>query len=1379
MNQIARSTMTTFVLILAVLLSALPPAPIAVYAQASSPGQPVAQPAQSGSRRVYLPVMVRPPGPPSFLLSNPVDGATIGGNVVVAVQVLSPGSVSQVSFQAGGVDLGTDTTPADGFTAFLDVSQLPAGPVTITATAQGPQGEASQSVAVTAQPNPPSTGTVDAQGGVFGSASGATITVPPGAVSSSATIAIRERSQAEVTAESGIAWDDIGVTFLGDIVVTSDQPLELPVEISTVGFANRIQPGQAVVTYNLLPDQDGDGIGELVVVSTAEVAPNGAIISTPASAVTVQQVTPDAGSSSLAQGGTLSGTPGTLLTIRGTGFNPVSINGNVATFRSTGSGAVAAVPAIVSESRATGEQTLRVVVPALPAGPATLTLLNVSSGQRSDPIEVVIEAATPLIRPAAEIIDQWLAASITYLGNVPTASAEERANLDQVMVQFGQMRNDLAALVAAGPNAVERQALNDVALLIQNSDIFTVNAALAQYDADAKFNDFLSLLGGVVGTLGAAAALATATTALAAFAAGAAIGLGIAATLYFACKLARGGSCFGDPPSSPGGGCTVSPSAGGSPGGGSNRQPGTTSADLAQSGGSRGIGGAPPPGGNGCGSAGGGSNGPSTSLAQTGGSDLAGRYLIKVFPQAGGRALTPFTGATDPAGYFFLPFIPEGEPFRAVAVDTVTGATASFDGLGPATGASVLMFFNFAGAEDNRFPISFGDTVSDGVPAEGAGNLENPGAFDIYTFEAEADRQVIFNLLSAAPELSNTRWKLTDPQGATVFDRVLGSTTNIMLRNPGTYRLTVGDDTSGGSGIYSFQLIGVPLPDRFALNIGDVVDDGVPGPGAGNIEEPYVQDIYTVTVTSPQVVFLDVQARNGLTQLNWVMEAPDGTVIFDAPLFTEDRGPLTITQTGTYRIAVGGEPNTTEVGTYRFKLWEVPAPQEFAIVIGDAVDDGVPGPGAGNIETPGAQDIYTFTATTGDAIFVDVQARNGLTQLNWRFLAPDGTVIFDHPLFTEDRGPLTLPQTGTYRIEVGGEANVDEVGTYGFQLWEVPAPQEFAIAIGDVIADGQPGPGAGNIETPGAQDIYTFTATTGEVIFLDVQARSGLTQLNWRFLAPDGTVIFDHPLFTEDRGPLTLPQTGTYRIEVGGEANVDEVGTYGFQLWEVPAPQEFAIAIGDVIADGQPGPGAGNIETPGAQDIYTFTATTGDVIFLDVQARSGLTQLNWRFLAPDGTVIFDHPLFTEDRGPLTLPQTGIYRIEVGGEANEQEVGTYRFQLWAVPAPQTFAIAFGDTIADGDPAVGAGNIETPGVQDIYTFSATNGQVIFLDLLARNGLTQLNWRLEDPNGAIIFDAALFTGNRGPLTLDATGTYRLVVGGEANEDEVGTYSFTLRTQ
>ena len=37
----------------------------------------------------------------------------------------------------------------------------------------------------------------------------------------------------------------------------------------------------------------------------------------------------------------------------------------------------------------------------------------------------------------------------------------------------------------------------------------------------------------------------------------------------------------------------------------------------------------------------------------------------------------------------------------------------------------------------------------------------------------------------------------------------------------------------------------------------------------------------------------------------------------------------------------------------------------FSIKIGDKIDDGVPGPGAGAIETPYGQDAYIFTAAPG------------------------------------------------------------------------------------------------------------------------------------------------------------------------------------------------------------------------------------------------------------------------------------------------------------------------------------------------------------------------------------------------------------------------------
>jgi hypothetical protein len=62
----------------------------------------------------------------------------------------------------------------------------------------------------------------------------------------------------------------------------------------------------------------------------------------------------------------------------------------------------------------------------------------------------------------------------------------------------------------------------------------------------------------------------------------------------------------------------------------------------------------------------------------------------------------------------------------------------------------------------------------------------------------------------------------------------------------------------------------------------------------------------------------------------------------------------------------------------------------------------------------------------------------------------------------------------------------------------VPAAQRFSLAIGDTIAPGRPAKGAGNIESPGAQDNYAFTADKGQRIYLDVRecAATGRLGLN-------------------------------------------------------------------------------------------------------------------------------------------------------------------------------------------------------------------------------------------------------------------------------------------
>ena len=169
----------------------------------------------------------------------------------------------------------------------------------------------------------------------------------------------------------------------------------------------------------------------------------------------------------------------------------------------------------------------------------------------------------------------------------------------------------------------------------------------------------------------------------------------------------------------------------------------------------------------------------------------------------------------------------------------------------------------------------------------------------------------------------------------------------------------------------------------------------------------------------------------------------------------------------------------------------------------------------------------------------------------------------------------------------------------------------FPIKIGDKIADGVPGPGAGIIETPYGQDVYVFKAASRQRVYFRVLGRStGMDYINWKLTDTDGTEIFNACLGCSEPGVRTLTKGGTYTLTIGNDKN-PVTGTYQIQLFDVPPPNRFSIKIGDQIKEDVPGPGAGIIESPGAQDIYTFDARPRQKIYfrLGSTARHGLYQM--------------------------------------------------------------------------------------------------------------------------------------------------------------------------
>jgi len=324
---------------------------------------------------------------------------------------------------------------------------------------------------------------------------------------------------------------------------------------------------------------------------------------------------------------------------------------------------------------------------------------------------------------------------------------------------------------------------------------------------------------------------------------------------------------------------------------------------------------------------------------------------------------------------------------------------------------------------------------------------------------------------------------------------------------------------------------------------------------------------------------------------------------------------------------------------------------------------------------------------------------------------------------------------------------------------------QFAIGLEQVVSNGVPGPGAGFIEVAGGSDTYTLEITRPLAIF--AQELQGSCAFHWSMTDPRGaTVFFDFAICVASPGPRELLIPGTYTVTVVGTGA--SVGAYSFILWQLEEPQEFAIELEQTISNGVPAAGAGRLEEPGSIDIYTLEVEAGAAIYVDEIA--GNCALKWTAFSPSGAVLFvDGAFCTGDPAARILDETGEWSFVVSAPSGT--TGTYSFRLWSLEAPQSFALALGETVASGSPALGAGVLEEPGAIDEYTIALSAGQLVYFDELS--GGCGITWRLIDPNGATIFiDGAICVSDPGEISIATSGIHQLVVQG--SNGAFGAYSF-----
>ncbi len=318
---------------------------------------------------------------------------------------------------------------------------------------------------------------------------------------------------------------------------------------------------------------------------------------------------------------------------------------------------------------------------------------------------------------------------------------------------------------------------------------------------------------------------------------------------------------------------------------------------------------------------------------------------------------------------------------------------------------------------------------------------------------------------------------------------------------------------------------------------------------------------------------------------------------------------------------------------------------------------------AGNIEAIGEVHIYTFSLTSEqDIMFAGLGADDAIV---WQLESNAGEIVFEREglWFGNLVGPYALSE-GDYSLQVIGQAST--TGNYSFQIWEHLEPQSFTLEPGDIVANGSIGDGSGRIESPGAVDIYTLNLDQPADIYFAVlvvpeEMLTEAQEVNskeWQLIDEAGTEYFSDTgmWFGNDPGVIPL-DSGIYTLTVKAELN--NTGIYHFRIWEMPEPQTFSIAVGDAISDGVPEAGAGHIEEPGAQDIYTLTIDTERRILFDALDED--LSVNWMLIDEAGSVLFNVSGMWENNDPGTYTLApGIYTITIWGRGDE--TGAYRFQV---------------------------------------------------------------------------------------------------------------------
>jgi hypothetical protein len=301
------------------------------------------------------------------------------------------------------------------------------------------------------------------------------------------------------------------------------------------------------------------------------------------------------------------------------------------------------------------------------------------------------------------------------------------------------------------------------------------------------------------------------------------------------------------------------------------------------------------------------------------------------------------------------------------------------------------------------------------------------------------------------------------------------------------------------------------------------------------------------------------------------------------------------TNSGTFTVLVSSFYGGV-AGTYVLNLAQIPEP--FIVPAGDGGGTLTNGANSTGTITLGRQDLWSFTANKGDSI--NVRLGSSGFKGNLELYGPSGALLktaADNS--TDHLIAYTATNSGTFTVLVSSFYGGD-TGTYVLNLSQIPEP--FIVPAGDGGGTLTNGANSTGTITLGRQDLWSFTANKGE----SINVRLGTFGFpgNLELYGPSGALLVNAANnATDELIAYTATTNGTFTVLVSadfGGGIEGGTGTYVLNLAQIPEP--FIVSSGDQ-GGGMTGSAsyAGTI-TLGDQDMFSFTACTGDSINLGLNS---------------------------------------------------------------------------------------------------------------------------------------------------------------------------------